>query len=89
MCLPSPLDLYLLCNWSPCLYCSSSTSTAFIFYFGGGDDDYVDLHVTLMLWPADGDDMRMIENMYTSLPWGQTSAEGLFAFAIGSFFALQ
>ena len=31
----------------------------------------------------------MIENMYTSLPWGQTSVEGLFAFAIGSFFALQ
>ena len=86
MCLPSPLDLYLLCNWSPCLY---STTTAFIFYFDGGDDDDDDLHVTLMLWPADGDDMRMIENMYTSLPCGQTSVEGLFAFAIGSFFALQ
>ena len=53
MCLPSPLDLYLLCNWSPCLY---STSTAFIFYFDGGDDDDGDLHITLMLWPGDDDE---------------------------------
>ena len=82
MCLPSLLDLYLLCNWSPCLYSSSSTSTAFIFYFDGGDDDDDDLHIMLKM-------MRMIKNTYTSLPWGQTSAEGLFAFAIGSFFALQ
>ena len=56
MCLPSPLDLYLLCNWSPCLYSSSSISTAFIFYFGGGDDDDGDLHITLVLWPGDDDE---------------------------------
>ena len=52
MCLPSPLDLYLLCNWSPCLY---STSTAFIFYFDGGDDDDDDLHIMLKPWPGDDD----------------------------------
>ena len=53
MCLPSPLDLYLLCNWSPCLY---STGTAFIFYFDGGDDDDDDLHIMLKPWPGDDED---------------------------------
>ena len=55
MCLPSSLDLYLLCNWSPCLY---STGTAFIFYFDDGDDDDGDLHIMLMFWPNDDDDVE-------------------------------